>query len=492
VDRPVLACATTRSGFAQVLPAMMDRDVRIGGAGVRQILDLLIQFPSAALYLICAAVVCAETATLLGLVVPGETALLFAGFLCYGGRLQVAVALPLMILAGLLGDSLGYLAGRRSGPRLRTSGLGRRVGARRWERTEAMFARHGGRAVCLARFVGFARTLTPRLAGTANLPYRRFLPWNAVGVVGCVTGTLLLGYLAGDSYDRMAGVFGRATGAFLALVLLIVGLVLLGRYLGRHPNPVAAVGSRLFRLAPVARLVRVYLRGFVSVSRRFGVGAAVAVNVVGGVLALLGIGYALSWLIERLVRHSGLPLVDPPVVRWVSARRNPHAIALAHDTLSLLRGSYLVILVGVVAVALHGRSRAWRTDLLGVLGSVGAFVPLLILGLVTDWAAQPAVEPVASVLPNQTAIVTASLGMLAWVVSRRTGWQLGVAAWLTAVAGSLVVAVARVYLGWSWPSESVASVLLGGLWVLVFVIAWRTRDRMDQERSPELVNSSAG
>jgi membrane protein DedA with SNARE-associated domain/membrane-associated phospholipid phosphatase len=471
--------------------AMMGGGVRIGGSGVRQILDLLGHLPSPVIYAIGALLAGGETATLLGLVLPGELTLLFLGFLCYGGRLQLSVALPLMVAAGLVGDSLGYLAGLRSGPRLRTSGLGRRVGPRRWARADRMFDRYGGRAVCLARFIGFARTLVPRLAGTTGLPYRRFLPWNAVGVLGCVTGTVLLGYLAGDSYAQVAGVFGRATGALLLLVLLIVAVVLLGRYLGRHPDPVAAIGVRLVGRRPVAGLGRAYLRGFAFLSRRIGVSAAVAVNVLGGVLALLAVGYALSWVVERLVRHSGLPLVDPPIVDWVTVRRDPDALRLAHDTLSVLRGSYLVILVGLVAVALHWRAR-WRGDLAGVLGSVGAFIPLLILGLVTDWVGRPATEPVASVFPNQTAIVTASLGMLAWLVSRRFGWRVAVAAWLAAIVGALVVAVGRVYVGWSWPSESVASVLLGWLWVLVFVIAWRTRDRMGADRSDILVNSASG
>lgn len=457
---------------------------------LRQILDGLAHLPAAALYAIAVLLVCGETATLLGLVLPGELTLLFVGFLCYGGRLQLVVALVLMNAAGLLGDSLGYLAGRRSGPRLRTSGLGRRVGPRRWARAERMFNRYGGRAVCLARFVGFARTLTPRLAGTTGLPYRRFLPWNAVGVLGCVTGTVLLGYLAGDSYAQVAGVYGQATGALLLLVLLIVAIVLVGRYLGRNPDPVAAIGVRLVAWRPVAWLGRAYQRGFSALSGRVGVGGAVAVNVLGGVVALLAVGYALSWAVERVVRHSGLPLVDPIVVRWMAARRSPRAIGLTQDTLSLLRGSYLVLLVGVVALALHWRSRAWRADLVGVLGSVGAFVPLLILGLVTDWVGRPATEPVASVFPNQTAIVAASLGMLAWLVSRRYGWRVAVAAWLAAAGGSLLVAIARVYLGWSWPSESVASVLLGWLWVLVFVIAWRTRDRVGTQQSDVLVNSA--
>jgi undecaprenyl-diphosphatase len=78
-------------------------------------------------------------------------------------------------------------------------------------------------------------------------------------------------------------------------------------------------------------------------------------------------------------------------------------------------------------------------------------------------------------------VVTASLGTMAWLLSRRFGWVVGVTAWTTATGGAILVGVARVYVGWSWPSQTVASVLLGALWVLVFVVAWRTRDQVRAE-----------
>jgi undecaprenyl-diphosphatase len=451
---------------------------------VQALLSVLAHLPSVLAYLLAAAVVTAETGTLLGLLLPGELTLLLVGFLCYGGQLRWWVALPVLSAAGLAGDHLAYRAGRRNGPRLRTGAAGRRVGARRWERAESLFRRHGGRAVLFGRFLGVVRTLTPRLAGMAGLRYRRFLPWDAAGVVGLVVGMLALGYLAGSSYEQVAGVYGRATGALLLLVLVIVGIVLVGRWLGRHPDPVAALVARLTRWRPVAWLGRAYHLGFSRLSRRLGVGGAIAVNVVGGVAALIAVGSALSWAIDRLVRHSGLPLVDPFVVSWMTGHRNPHAVELARGTLSVLRGSHLVMLVGFVALALNWRSRAWRGDLLGVLGTVGAFVPLLVLGLVADWAGDPVAHPAESLFPNQTAIVTASLGMLAWLLSRRFGWRTAVASWTAAVAGSIMVAAARVFLGWDWPSGTVAATLLGALWVLVFVIAWRTRDRLSRPPEP--------
>lgn len=458
------------------------------------ILNHLTHWPPALIYVLAAVVVGSETATVLGLVAPGEITLLIVGFLCYVGTLHLAIALPVMVAGALVGDSLGYLAGRRLGPRLRHTRLGQRVGEERWAKADGLLLKHGGRAVFLARFIAFARTLVPRLAGISGLRYREFLPWNAVGVTCVAGGTVLVGYAAGRSYESVTAIFGQASSAVFLFVLLVIAIVLIGRYLGRYPDPLAATGQRLAALPPLRFLDWAYRAGFRWLTDRVGIGGAVAVNVVGGAALLLGVGYALTWTVDSLVRHSGLLLVDPMITRWAAAHRSPPAVRATTDTLLALRGTFLVLLVGLVAIVLNWRSRVWRVDLAGVLGTVGAFVPLVIISLVTDWERAPNATPKPGFFPNQTAVVSASLGMLAWLLSRRFGWRLAVPAWTAAVGVAVVVGAGRVYIGWSWPSEVVASTLLGGLWVLVFMVAWRTRDKArageaDRSGSPSVVLS---
>ncbi len=445
--------------------------------------------PPAALYLAAALLVFAETGLIVGLMLPGEITLLFVGFLAYAGTLRLPVALTIMVLAALAGDAAAFMEGRRVGPRLEASRLGRRIGSRRWATAEALLNRHGGRAVGIARFVAFARTLTPRLAGMSGMAYRRVLPWDVLGTLGWVAGSVILGYLAGSSYARVAAIFGRATQAVLLLALVIVALVWTGRYLGRHRDPVTSFGARLAGARPLRRLYGWYLRAFGYLTVRLGPGGAVAVNLVLGVVALLAIGVSLTWLIDLLVSHSGFPLVDPLIADWFAARRTPAVASAAATVLSVLRGSFGVLAVAVVGVARYPRPRAWRTDLLGVVGTAGAFVPLLILALAADWARPHGA--VSAIVPNRVTLVTASLGMLAWLLSRRAPWAVGVLVWLVAIGGMLLVAGASLYLGTGWPSELVASVLLGSLWVLVFVVAWHTRAQLTArgqaetgERSP--------
>jgi hypothetical protein len=390
----------------------------------------------------------------------------------------------LMSVAALVGDAAGYAEGRRSGARLRTGRIGAWVGQRRWDRADALFQRHGGRAVALGRFVAFARTLVPRLAGIAGVPYRRVLPWNVLGVLGWVGGSVVAGYLAGDSYSRVADVLGRATAAVLLLVLVLIVLVVLGRFLGRHRDPVAAFGQRVVHTWPLRRLEGWYTRAFRHLTARIGAGGAVTVNLTLGVLALLAVGVGLTWSIDHLVRQSGLPLVDPPLTHWVVAHRTAAAIRWAHVTLMVLRGSFIVSAVATLSLVLNPRPRRWGSDLLALLGTTGTFIPLLILAVASDWAHSSVPH---AVLANQVTMVTAGLGMFAWLLGRRIRWAIAVVAWVAATGGVILVAAASLYLGRSRPSEIAASLLMGSLWVLVFVVAWHTRARLKtEEQTPRV------
>ncbi|HEX6500620.1 MAG TPA: VTT domain-containing protein [Micromonosporaceae bacterium] len=440
------------------------------------LLDGLRDLPPVAGYLVAALLVAAETGLVLGLVLPGEATLLLVGFLAYQGTLRLVPAVLLMTVAALVGDHLAYNEGVRLGDRVRRGRLGRRVGNRRWEKADALLSRHGGRAVCVARFIAFARTLTPRLAGMSGVRYRTFALWDAVGVVGSVPVAVLVGYLAGGSYDRVAGAFGRATGALALLLLVIVALVLVGRYLGRNRQPVTAFGARLVSTRPLRWARRAYRTGFDRLTGRYGLAGATAVNLAVGVVGLLVIGAGLSWVVDRLVRHSGVPLVDPLLTGWVAARRDPGMVRAARAALAALPGSLVVVAVTVAVAVQHWRfpiTRVRRQRLLGVVGTAGLFVPPLVLAVAADLGGTA-----LGLLSGQVTVVAASLGMLAWSASRRLNWAGGVAVWTASVGAPAVLGAARVYAGWNWPSEVFASMLLGALWVLVFAVAWHTRDQV--------------
>jgi membrane-associated protein len=90
------------------------------------------------------------------------------------------------------------------------------------EKAQDALRRHGGKAVFLARFTAFLRAVMPGLAGTARMPYRRFLAFNAAGGLIWAVGFTILGYLAGASYHQIEKVAGPAGEVILILIVLAV------------------------------------------------------------------------------------------------------------------------------------------------------------------------------------------------------------------------------------------------------------------------------
>jgi membrane-associated protein len=162
----------------------------------------------------------AECALFLDLIVPGEAGMVVAA----AAAARTDVPLPTMIAAAaagaILGDTVGYLIGRRWGLAI----------VRRWEpvrtrleprvqRAERYFATRGGAAVFAGRFVGVVRGVVPVVAGTARMPYRRFLPWNVAASIVWTTAVMTAGYLIGRHVES---VIGRVSLVVTALVLLVV------------------------------------------------------------------------------------------------------------------------------------------------------------------------------------------------------------------------------------------------------------------------------
>ena len=163
-----------------------------------------------------------------GLPLPGETVLLFAGFLAYQGEVRLVWAIGVAIAGATLGDSLGYTLGRYGG----NAFLDRYVKrfeflARRFENSRSLFLKHGHWAVFTGRFITGLRVFAGPLAGLFKMPYPRFLLFNFTGAVIWATAIGCVGFLFGDNWDNLVHFvkdFHHVTLA-LAAVLALVGLM---------------------------------------------------------------------------------------------------------------------------------------------------------------------------------------------------------------------------------------------------------------------------
>ncbi|MDT4911565.1 MAG: rane-associated protein [Pseudonocardiales bacterium] len=178
------------------------------------------------LYVIAGGLAFAEAAILVGMVLPGETALLVAGVFCNSkyGNLNLWIMMAIAVVCAIGGDSVGYEFGKKFGPALRKSRLGRWVGEHRWAAVDGFIHRHGGKAVLLGRVTAVMRALMPSMAGMSGMRYRTFLLWNAVGGIVWAPGCVLLGY----AFASALNVVGQTlTWAPLAIVALFVAIYLI-------------------------------------------------------------------------------------------------------------------------------------------------------------------------------------------------------------------------------------------------------------------------
>jgi membrane-associated protein len=170
-------------------------------------------------YLLLGGLAFGEAAFLLGMVLPGETALLVGGFLAARGVLSLPVMIVVAVVCAIAGDSVGYAVGHKVGPPLKVSWAGRRVGPHRWAKAEAFLHKHGGKAVFLGRAVAVMRALVPGLAGMSRMPYRTFFPWNALGGLLWGAGCVLVGYFFAQS---LTAVEHLLTYGGIGLVLVVI------------------------------------------------------------------------------------------------------------------------------------------------------------------------------------------------------------------------------------------------------------------------------
>ena len=181
-----------------------------------------------------------EAPAFLGLVVPGELALLLGGVLAEQGRIPLAAAVAVGTAGALAGDAAGFWIGRRWGPRLVGSPIGRRVGPARLHRAEALLLRGGGRALFVGRCTAVVRVVLPGLAGMLGLRYRTFALWTGAAAVLWSVVHVLLGYLAGAGWRHVHHLTGRVgLGLAGAVVLALAAAWLLRRRSSRtRPAPV--------------------------------------------------------------------------------------------------------------------------------------------------------------------------------------------------------------------------------------------------------------
>jgi membrane protein DedA with SNARE-associated domain len=298
-----------------------------------------------------------ESSAFVGFVFPGEIALLLGGVLAEQGDVSLVAVLTLGFAGAVLGDSVGYVVGRRWGRRILDGTLGRLVKPEHFDRAERYLAERGGRAVFLGRFTAALRVMVPGAAGMAGMRYATFVVYNVAGAAGWVHLSVFLGYFGGSSWQHAEHIASRVGLALLGGLLL---LCVAGVAWGRARRTDWASASAWWGGRVLVRRARARFPGAVDwVGRRVDPRArrglpALAVTAVLGASA-----WTFGGITEDVSSRDELADDDPRIHAWVLAHRH-HALDLVFQTVTHLGSNVVLVplLVGVVGV-LTWRRRSW-------------------------------------------------------------------------------------------------------------------------------------
>ena len=149
-------------------------------------------------YLGLFAIIFAESGLLVGFFLPGDSLLFTAGFLASQGFLRIEVLVPLLFAAAFVGDSAGYLFGKKVGPKVFSRPKSLWFNPANVDKTRAFFERYGAKTIVLARFIPVVRTFAPIMAGVGEMKYKTFVTYNFIGALLWAAGLTLAGYFFGQ------------------------------------------------------------------------------------------------------------------------------------------------------------------------------------------------------------------------------------------------------------------------------------------------------
>jgi membrane-associated protein len=167
-----------------------------------------------------AAIIFAESGMFVGFFFPGDTLLLSAGVFIATGKLSFVTVLPVIAIAAIIGDNVGYHIGKRYGRRLFRKPDGLLFRQEYIGQAESFYEKHGNKAVMMAHFVPVVRTFAPAVAGVARMDYKKYVIYDAIGDIAWTILLTVIGYEFGSRIPNL--------DHYILLSVLVVMVVTLG------------------------------------------------------------------------------------------------------------------------------------------------------------------------------------------------------------------------------------------------------------------------
>lgn len=169
-----------------------------------------------------------ETVIGIGFFIHGEIFFIPAGIFAGLGYLNVWVAYLSLVIGGILGDNTSYYLGIKFGKAIKKALFRKEniyLSEKNFNHGVNFFKKFGEKSLFLSRFLGPVAWITPFLAGTFKLRYKRFFLYNFLGVSVGIANLVLPAYLFGFAYLEFLKSWSIALAWILAVIFIVIILI---------------------------------------------------------------------------------------------------------------------------------------------------------------------------------------------------------------------------------------------------------------------------
>jgi membrane protein DedA with SNARE-associated domain/membrane-associated phospholipid phosphatase len=441
-------------------------------------------------YLLVGVLAFLETGAFVGLVAPGETAVLVGGLVAGQGKISLFVLIAIVWTCAVLGDLTSYTLGRRLGRAwLLRHGERLKITEDRLQQVERFFERAGGATILVGRFIGLIRALAPFIAGTSRMPLRVFLPYDVIGAGAWASLFCVLGYVFWQSFDRITQYVQRGLLAFGTVVAIGVALYLLVRLrrdAALREKVRAWLDARQDKAwaRPLARMAGPLWRGVgrpaaegIDATARFGLHRLTPGHLgleVTTLAAMLVVAAFSFFLLGQTEREPGEPRIDDLAADTAAGIRFEPLTGIVKVLTDV--GSSPVVGFVVLVTAIWALTRGRRIDAAAlVAGAALSFLASRVAKAAFDRARplDPFVDTLGAAFPSGHALYSVAFVACAAVLVRAgAGWAVRFAVVTVSVAVVVLVALSRVYLNAHFFTDVLGGIALGvAVWALVGLVA---------------------
>ena len=433
-----------------------------------------------------------ESLVFVGVVVPGATLVVLAGFLSSQGYLDIGDLIWFATVGAILGDGISYYLGTK-GTRF-FHNENKLLKANHVERGKQFFHNHGGKSIFLARFVGPLRAVVPFVAGISGMEKSRFLFWNAISAFLWSASHLLIGYFFGNAFTAIevwSTPVGYAIGAMIAFLILLYFIRFItvrhGRQIAEFIRSISAsVRNAISTNSDVQKLVKRYPTFFAFIKtrtdRRSFSGLPLTLIVIGFVYVLS----LLFGIIQDVLASDTIVVADLRIANLLAYFRSPE-LTNVFLWITLL-GKWQIVIVSAIIVSIILRLWKKRGSILYLWLALAADEIFSYLGKLLIHRGRPAnpayLENSFSFPSGHAMVAVIFSGFLAYILIRHaTNWKRKVNIFFGCLIVILAIGFSRLYLGVHYVSDVWGGYLLG-LLILTTVTAlyeWRRRRKGSAE-----------